>query len=53
MSIRFPTRHSTRWRRRMLFRGLALLLGLLPFVVIELGLCVFGLGNRIGKAIPL
>jgi lysophospholipase L1-like esterase len=29
----------------MLFRGLALLLGLLPFVVIELGLCVFGLGQ--------
>ena len=38
-------RRSARWRRALLFRGLAVVLGLLPFFVIELGLRAFGLGR--------
>ena len=41
----FPNRRAARWRRAILFRLLAMLLGLLPFLVIELGLRAFGLGR--------
>ncbi len=36
---------SARWRRAILFRGLAVLLGLLPFLLIELSLRAFGWGR--------
>ncbi len=36
---------STRWRRAVLFRVAAVLLGLLPFVLIELVLRAFGFGH--------
>ena len=36
---------STSWRRAILFRGMAVLLGLLPFLMIELGLRALGLGK--------
>ena len=45
MRISFSDRRAARWRRAILFRGLAVLLGLLPFLVIELGLRAFGLGR--------
>ncbi|MBC7817573.1 MAG: tetratricopeptide repeat protein [Planctomycetaceae bacterium] len=41
----FSEWRSAGWRRAILFRGLAVLLGLLPFLVIELGLRAFGLGR--------
>ena len=44
--------HSARWRRAILFRGLAVLLGLLPFLLIELGLRAFGLGRPGGHDDP-
>ena len=44
--------HSTRWRRAILFRGLAVMLGLLPFLLIELGLRAFGVGRPGGHDDP-
>ncbi len=45
MRITFSDWRAARWQRAILFRGLAVLLGLLPFLVIELGLRAFGLGR--------
>ncbi|MFM9966463.1 MAG: GDSL-type esterase/lipase family protein [Planctomycetaceae bacterium] len=45
-------RRLVKWRRAVLFRGLAMLLGLLPFFVIELGLRAFGLGRPDWHADP-
>lgn len=45
MKNRFFDWCSKSWRRAILFRGLAVLLGVLPFLVIELGLRAFGLGR--------
>lgn len=39
------TTPSRRWRRAILFRTVAVLLGMLPFVLIELALRTFGLGH--------